>query len=320
MITTSDPDFWYAQSKFPLLERITSAPQELLDYVSAVNSLQGADCSTSSPKPVQAYQISPDFLSDVQKAMAQLPASVQASLAPRLLGVFIGSGVGSSAISDVIALPDGSILGAVVLLDGDAFLMRSANDWMSWKESMPFTTDARYQLRAQIADEDDDQRQHALQYLLLHEFGHVLSVNTEFLPNWWVGSQKFKDTEEYAFLPICWQIAMDGKIIPLLRHQFPQRAAVQYYAQSEDNLIPAVQMAEVYQALERTGFPSLYAATSVYEDFAESFACYVHIVLMQKPWQIQILQGQEVVYCFTDYWKSPRAQRKLKIFSELLST
>lgn len=319
MITTSDPDFWHAQSKLPLLERIATAPQELLDYVSAVNALQHTTSSAPPPEPAKAYQISPDFLNDVQNAIAQLPDSVQASLTPHLLGVFIASGVGSSAISDVIALPDGSILGAAVLLDANAFLMRSANAWMGWKESMPFTADARYQLRAQIADEDDDQRQHALQYLLLHEFGHVLSVNTEFLPNWWIGSQKFRDTEEYSFLAICWQIAMDGKIIPLLRHQFPQRAAVHYYPQTEEYLIPAEQMAEVYQALDRTGFPSLYAATSVYEDFAESFASYVHVVLMHKPWRIQVLQGQEVVFNFADYWTSPRAQRKLKLFAELLS-
>lgn len=320
MITTSDPDFWHAQSKLPLLGRIASAPQEVVDYVSAVNALQHAEPSSSTPQAVQAYSLPADFLHDVREAIAQLPDSVQAHLAPRLLGVFVASGVGSSAITDVIASTDGRILGAVVLLDANAFLLRSANEWMRWKESMPFAAERGFELRAQIADEADNHRHQALQYLLLHEFGHVLSVNTEMLPNWWIGAQKFKDTEEYSFLSICWQIAMDGTIIPLLRHQFPQRAAIRYYAHSDDQLLPADQMVEVYRALDRTGFPSLYAATSVYEDFAESFASYVHVVLMHKPWRLQILHEQEPVLTFENYWMSPRAQRKAAIFAELLSS
>ncbi|WP_395012042.1 hypothetical protein [Undibacterium sp.] len=312
MIITSDLDFWHTQSQRSLLNRIATAPTELVDYVTAANANTRQQ---AEPKPVQAYIIPHDFLADIQAAIAQLPDVVKTKLESCLLGVYLASGVGSSAITDVIADRDGNLLGAVVLLDADVFLARSANVWMRWKEATPFLANTDYQLQAQIADTSDDHRQQALQYLLLHEFGHVLSINTEFLPNWWIGSQKFKETEEYSFLSICWQIAMNGNIIPLIRHNFEQRTAIHYYG---DGQIDADQMSVTYQALERTGFPSLYAATSVYEDFAESFATYVHVVLMHKPWQIQILQDNQIIFSFADYWTSPRAQRKSQIFAEFL--
>ena len=312
MIITSDLDFWQRQSQLPLLERISTAPPEVIDYVTAVNLAANPD---GLHVPVSPYSLPPDFLMDVQAAIAELPAIVKNKLEPRLLGIFLASGVGSSAITDVVSAPDGRVLGALVLLDAEAFLMRSANAWMGWKESTPFTANVDFELQAQIADQASDHRQQALQYLLLHEFGHVLSIDTEFLPNWWIGSQKFKDTEEYSFLSICWQIAMNGNIIPLIRHQFEQRSLLTYYGNPQLN---ADQMPAVYQALSRTAFPSLYASISVYEDFAESFASYVHVVLMQKPWRIQVFQHANAVFEFADYWTSSRAQRKAQLFAEFL--
>lgn len=312
MIITTEPDFWHAYSQRPLLDRIDTAPKEVLQYVTAVNA---AASSEAELKPALPYQIPSDFLADIRAAIAQLPAIVQAKLEPRLLGIFLASGVGSSAITDVVAQQDGRLIGAVVLLDAEVFLTRSANVWMEWKESTPFTQHPDFQLKAQIAAPDGDHRQQALQYLLLHESGHVLSVDTEFLPNWWSGSQKFKDTEEYSFLSICWQIAMNGDIIPLIRHNFEQRSKIAYYSSSR---LAAENMTAIYQNLSRTAFPTLYASTTVYEDFADSFASYVHVVLMKKPWQIEIFQADQLVLRFSDFWNSPRAQRKAQIFAEFL--
>ncbi|MBC3808936.1 hypothetical protein H8K52_16470 [Undibacterium seohonense] len=312
MIIATEPDFWRAHSKHPLLDRIGTAPKELLHYVTAVNA---AAYPEAVSQPVLPYQIPSDFLDDIRGAIAQLPEIVQTKLESCLLGVFLASGVGSSAITDVVVQQDGRLLGSVVLLDAEVFLTRSANVWMTWKESTPFAAHSDVQLNAQIAYPEDDHRQQALQYLLLHEFGHVLSVDTEFLPNWWLGSQKFKDTEEYSFLSICWQIAMNGDIIPLIRHNFEQRSKITYYTKPQ---LDAECMSAVYQSLSHTSFPTLYASTTVYEDFADSFASFVHVVLMKKPWQIQIFQANQPVLRFFDFWSSSRAQRKAQIFAKFL--
>ena len=318
MIISLIPEFWLAHSQRPLLQRIAAAPAEVVAYVNQVNASQAQSVAFEPLSSTKSHSISPDFLSDISSAIAELPEQVKTKLEPHLLGVFIATGVGSSAITDVISDVDGKILGAVVLLDANAFASRSANKWMTWKESGPFTPNENDFLQAYIATPEQDHRKQALQYLLLHEFGHVLSMNTSYLPNWWIGSQKFKDTEEYSFLSICWQIAMRGEIIPLIRHDFEHRARVAYYGRGDGNVpLCASQMRPMYEALSRTGFPTLYAATTVYEDFAESFATYVHVVLMGKPWSLQIQQGDQLVFTFSEYWSSPRSQQKAKIFAQL---
>ncbi|MFZ6875419.1 hypothetical protein ACO0LF_25415 [Undibacterium sp. Di27W] len=306
MILTQDADYWIRQGQLPILDRLGNAPEELLSYV--------ARYTDAEYTPVQT-EITPEFLVDVRAAMAELPSVVLELLDKPLLGVYFGRGLGSSAVTDVIAGPDGQVLGLVTLMDDAAFLQRSANEWASWKESTPFLPGSAYQLSLQIEASENDNRKNAIQFLLLHEFGHVLTAHSEFLPDWWIGAQKFKASEEYTFLSLCWQIAMNGDIIPLLRHDFAHRKELRFYSKQQvsGDLILAI-----YQALEKTGFPSLYAATNAYDDFAESFAMYVHAVIMGKPYHLTVASGDQIIMDIGDYWSSPRARAKKQLFAEYL--
>ncbi|MBR7800349.1 hypothetical protein [Undibacterium fentianense] len=318
MIITPDSERWLAQFQIPLHQRVASAPAELLDYVSAVN--QRFAQPGEKTKAVQGLTNDADetaFFDDVSSSIAELPEPVRHKLEHLLLGVYVGSGVVSSAITDVVADSNGRILGAVVLLDVSAFKTRSANSWMTWKEANPFIQAPNFCLQAEIADAMQDHRRHAIQYLLLHEFGHVVSINSGLLPNWWEGAAKFRYTEEYDFLAICWQIAMNGEIIPLIKHRFEQQSKICYYADPNFEMVEAESL---YSALSKTGFPSLYAATSVYEDFAESFASFVHCVLMQRPWRVVIYEEKQVRFCFDGFWTHTRAQRKASLLAAFLKT
>ncbi|MFZ6744031.1 hypothetical protein ACO0LC_12445 [Undibacterium sp. JH2W] len=306
MIQTPDVDYWVRQGQLPLLDRLGNASEELLVYVAKHTSTE------YTPVQVEPH---PEFLIDVRAAMAELPAAVLQLLDKPLLGVYFGRGLGSSAVTDVIVGPDGQVLGMVILMDDAAFLQRSANEWASWKENTPFLPDSAYQLSLQIEASENDNRKNAIQFLLLHEFGHVLTANSEFLPDWWIGAQKFKPGEEYTFLSLCWQIAMNGDIIPLLRHDFAHRKELRFYSKQQvsGDLILAI-----YQALEKTGFPSLYAATNAYDDFAESLAMYVHAVIMGKPYHLKVASGDQIIMEIGDYWSSPRARAKKQLFAEYL--
>ena len=307
MIVTSNAAFWLHQASLPVLDRIGAAPEELLQYVAAANN--------SSQPPASAGEFSPDFMADVRAAIAEMPATVLALLDKPLLGVYFGRELGSSAITDVVTTTSAQVLGLVVMVDIAAFFKRSANDWASWKENTPFLDDSPYRLRLQIEASENDNRKNALQFLLLHEFGHVLSAQSEFLPDWWIGMQRFKSTEEYSFLSLCWQIAMSGEIIPLLRHDFQHRKSLHFYSTEQ---VSSLLIPEIYQSLEKTAFPSLYAATNAYDDFAESFAIYVHSVVMHKPYRLQICSGSKVLGEIPDYWASGRASAKKRLFAELL--
>ena len=78
-------------------------------------------------------------------------------------------------------------------------------------------------------------------------------------------------------------------------------------------------MAATYTSLEKTNFPSLYAATQPADDFADSFASYVHVVLLRRPWQIAISKKGQVVKTFDACWDQSRCAAKRKLLEQILS-
>ena len=77
-------------------------------------------------------------------------------------------------------------------------------------------------------------------------------------------------------------------------------------------------MAAAYGSLEKTNFPTLYAATTPGDDFAESFVSYVHTALMKRPWEITIRKDGEVVKSYRTCWEEPRCAAKRRILEDLL--
>jgi hypothetical protein len=309
MIITNDPGFWEAMLGYPLDQRFGPAPAEVTAYVSLVNEAMGY-----AERPV-AFDVPADFFDDVRGAIDAMPAVVRRLLAGELLGVVFARGLGSSAITDIVVRPDGSVIGAVVALDFDAFAGRSANGWATWKENTPFAPAPGISLEAVIATADDDNRKHALQYLLLHEFGHVLTFGKDMIPDWWIDPATMLASEAYGFLPLAWDVDENKRIVPLPWNEFALRSGVAYYSGAK---LSAEQMPAAYEALQATNFATLYAATNVYEDFAETFVTYVHTVLMHKPLEIRIRRGDELIEP-PAYWGSPRSLDKLRFMQAFLA-
>jgi hypothetical protein len=308
MIVTNDPGFWEAMLTYPLDERFGPAPMEVTAYVSLVNEAMGY-----AERPVP-FEVPADFFEDVRGAIAAMPAVVRRLLAGELLGVF-ARGLGSSAITDIVVRADGSVIGAVVALDFDAFAGRSANGWATWKENTPFTPFPGISLDAVIATAADDNRRHALQYLLLHEFGHVLTFGKNMIPDWWIDPATMLASEAYTFLPLAWDVNGNKQIVPQPWNDFDLRSRVAYYSGAK---LSAEQMPAAYEALQATNFATLYAATNVYEDFAETFVTYVHTVLMQKPLEIVIRRNGELLQP-PPYWGSARSADKLRFMQTFLA-
>lgn len=76
--------------------------------------------------------------------------------------------------------------------------------------------------------------------------------------------------------------------------------------------LAAADLAPAYVNLKNTNFPSLYAATSPDDDFAEAFASYVHVVLMKRLWQITISRDGQVVNVFKPCWGEARCAKNRK--------
>lgn len=310
MIYTATPFLWEQMLDAPLAHRLAPAPDELVEFVAQYNRSTGNGSVPGAAMPDR------DFIDDVAMAIAALPLQVRNALAPCLIGVYFMHGLGSSAVTDVVARANGELIGSVVMVDVDVFRDRTANEWASWRDNTPFIASDDIRLEVLIADPAEDNRTSALQYVLLHEFGHVLAAGSGLVPEWWTGAPPAKTAGEYGFLQQSWRIDHGGEILPLPAEDFPLRADIAYYAHAAH--LPAAALPSIYADLGRTAFPTLYAASSVQEDFAESFTTYVHSVLMRKRLELNIYRDGQLLAQASSYWGTARSEGRRAVFEALL--
>jgi len=302
LILISHPDDWSAPT-LPLEQRLAAAPPDLLAHLEHVNGY-----------PAQAITPAPDFCADVAQALAGLPEIVRLRLQDSFLGVYFVTNAGSSAATDIVVSPDGIFHGIAIILDIDAVASRSANDWASWRENMPFAA-GPHRATVRIAGDADNNRQNAIQFLLLHEIGHALSAGRGLIPDWWLPPAEIGAADSYAFLPISWQLDAASNAVPHPRNRFPQREQLAYYSEPQ---LPDEAILPVYRQLLETDFFTLYASLSPDEDFAESFALYVHTELLQKPYFVRIYEDKRLLLQYASQWDEERFAAKRAVLRRLL--
>lgn len=304
MIVTADPQQWIARQALPLHERILPLPVEVRDFVYQVNVASGLDAVPSAALPDAALR------ADLRAAMLEMPAAVRELVDPLLLGVCLGRDLGSSGVTDIVVDAQGRILGCVVLLDVNLLENHTANSWATWKENLPFAAGPGFSLAATIADPQQDTRTNALQFLLLHEFGHVLTADGDFLPRWWEPVPEGR----FSYLDLSWVVTPFGRFMP--RVDFELRGVVDFYGANQlfsDAIVTA------YAGLECSDFPSLYGATNPYDDFAECFASYVHSEMLGRPYVLRVdLDGEPQAY-LDSFWASGRSGAKRAFMERMLA-
>ncbi|MES2185362.1 MAG: hypothetical protein V4505_12495 [Pseudomonadota bacterium] len=281
---THEPRDWLDFRQAPLGRRGGPAPAELVDYVRLVNQ------ATDVPAVPEAVLPAEDFAADVEDAMAELPARLRAMLDRSLLGVFFARDLGCSVVTDVV-LHEGEPLGAVVALDMEVLRDHTANTWATLRENEPFRRDGRQHreggsgLQVVLEHGGQDVRRNALQFLLLHEFGHALTAGGNFLPDWWTRPADLAPAASYPFLALSWDIDEQRRIVPNPDNSFPLRERVKSHTSPE---LERTDYAGLYGQLALTTFPTLYAADNAYDDFAECFAVYVHSIMMGRPYEVHL--------------------------------
>lgn len=303
-------DAWSTMAALPVGERIGPAPPYLVEYINLDNILNGY-----SERP-RVAKVDTDLLADVNAAIADLPPEIWRLFGERLLGIYFVENLGGTGYTDYVLDQNSKPVAAYVVLDAAILARTKANAWVTWKENTPFNPGASHQLAARIEADGDDNRKNAIQYILLHELGHVLSVGTRIHPPWNIEPRDVAEGATFPYSDLSWQIDRKANSYrSLFDANFPQRPSTVYYAGAK---LSAAEMVPTYINLQNTNFPSLYAATSPGDDFAESFASYVHVVLMHRPWQIRISSGGKVVKVFESCWGELRCARKQEILKGLV--
>lgn len=301
--------FWEATMKRPVEERIGPAPRELIDFLALDN------LANDYPNKPRAARLPDRFIADFKRVYSELPEAVRRKVEPKLAGIYFADDIGGTGFSDSINDPTGKRALGFIVLDPSVLAKRSANAWATWKDNTPFSPDPRWSLTEQIEDSQRNTPPYAMQYILLHELAHVFSVGTAIHPSWNLDPREITSTRGFDFFNLSWYIR-NGAYSPLPYSDFPLRKDVAFYFGAK---LKGAQMRGIYDALEKTTFPTLYAATNPGDDFAESFANYVHVVMMKRPFEIRIAQGGQLKKRYGPCWAEPRCERKRAYLEQLLA-
>jgi hypothetical protein len=294
----------------PLEERILPMPAEAREFTRAINASQGF-----SEVPVTA-RVTPDYEADFRAALAGLPESVKRKVAARFSAVLLASDLGSTALTDSIVDGDRQV-SAFTALD----VLKTnvpANEWAANKESSPFKPDKDWSLTATLETPAGNTRAAAIQYILLHEFGHVLAMGADIHPRWDLRPSTATRAADYPFFSLSWKVGPGGKYEKTGADAAAGLPPLHFYQQSSSTLDgPA--MEDAYRRLEKTDFATLYGATNPFDDFAEAFVSYVHVVLMKKPYRIVLARKGKPVLTYGACWDEPRCAAKRKMIEEFLA-
>lgn len=309
--------YWRQGDQFRVQKtRIGPAPPELIEFMRLDNTFQGY-----SERPVPAPRDS-EFLRDVETAMASLPRAVRRIAERRLFYIALVRDLGGgTGYMDVVAGSDGSAAGGFIILDEGA-LDRNANAWASWREGSAFQPGADWSIEVRIEAPANDNRVNAIRYILLHEIGHVVDA---VIGATQIGGGNTQNIAGNGFYDLSWTYPPPSQEIVLpgdtLRSRFdsawPDRELLAFYSFNESRYDVA-DIQPVYQWLRGTNFPTLYAATSSADDFAESFVNYVHVVLDKRPFEIRLRQGGQSEFLLSSCWESPRCADKKATMKRLL--
>jgi hypothetical protein len=303
-------DSWREALSQPVVDRIGPASPQLVEYINLDNILNGF------PERPRGANLDADLLADAKGALAGLPAEVRKLLGKTFLGFYFVEGLGGTGYTDYALDSAGKPVAAYSVFDAAVLGPAKANAWATWKEGTPFDSGGRYKLVARIEADKEDNRRNAIQYIMLHELGHVLSVGTDLHPPWNISPKEVAENARYPFYELSWKLDREAdKYRSIFDPDFPQRTSTVYYFGAK---LAAEDMVPTYMNLRKTTFPTLYAATSPGDDFAESFVTYVHEVLMHRPWQITILRDGKALHSVNSCWSEARCASKRQILQRLL--
>lgn len=221
---------------------------------------------------------------DMRKVVAGLPESVKRLVRGRLIGVFLvdnlsieGSGENELGRALEVMGVWRQHVGTIVLIDRKGTDM-NANRAMARMEYVPTGEYNGVSVQSRLARRDNDNRRMTIQYVLLHELGHVVDYDRGITPS----SFSYGDgTLDCGFTCLSW--------VKPSRHRFSPRIGAAMRSADDASLDAYVEaLPDTFRLLSASNFPSLYATSMPAEDFAESFAQYVHSVVLGHPWELTL--------------------------------
>lgn len=269
-------DAWREACKLPPGERIgLPAPVELA-------AKQGREV-----RPV-----APELVLELRRVIEGLPTPIARLFDRHVCGVVLVHG---SPMSGTLAMLAQDPARGIIVLDVDKLLLRP-NEWMTFKESSPFLLEPDQRIVGKLAEPADDVRSVLLEFLLVHELGHVID------------SAEQESPLVASFKRIGWPRT----------DALAEQPLIHYPARKRTSPLPAQHVEPYFDLIAGGPYASPAAVSGDHEDFADSLATFVHTVLRGRPWQIELYQDGQLRRRLTSCWTEPRCKDKRALLEGLL--
>lgn len=260
----------------PIEERIRPIDSLASSYVEKWNQIDHFDQvpAPASLAPAQKQA----FLGELRR----LPAPLQAFMEKHLFAIFLCKDLGGSAMAGVV-LDGERAIGGFVILDVDV-LSKPANDWITFKEGSVFRPQQGMAYRVEMEPPSSNTSASAMRFVFVHELAHVFGQVNRVTAPW---QKEYHTLEDSAFFRLGWKSSGQNPV-PLNGMDVSR---ISFYRAEPPYSVGEAK--DLYHALAGSPLPSLYAAVDMEEDWAETFALYVHCVLLKKPYRVILSDGPE---------------------------
>ncbi len=293
----------------PLEARIQSAPPDITALALRRNLANGV---AIEPRPAP---LDHPVAGALRRMLASLPQPLRVLAENHVAAVYLLQDNFGSARVEAARDGQGHLIGGCILLNLDA-LARTANAWASWREGSAFRTDDRYRLQVTLEAAETDSVENAARFLFLHELGHVVGMAAG-VHGFWAAPETWPTTVHSPFTRLSWSTDGNRWLSPW--HQRSPVLTLPRFYRFHAAPLPLSVAPLVYRALGETDWPSLYGSSDPYEDFAETFAIYVHTRLLHRPFRVDLYLGSERIGEFRSCLDTGRCPAKLALMARLLS-
>ncbi|HUJ74240.1 MAG TPA: hypothetical protein VL359_05245 [bacterium] len=295
----------------PIEQKVTVGGPEVLDRALETNLDYG-----QAIRPRNADADDP-LLPELRALLRDLPPAVHRLASRYVLAVYVLQDDYGTGTTEGIQDDQGRWRYSYIALNRTA-LTRTANAWATWKENSAFRPQPGAALRVQIEPPESDTRAQAVQFILLHELGHAIGLGLG-VHGFWDAETLPAVTRDSPFVALSWQVDADDALVSRYATRFPLLVRARFYRFDKAPL-ELSQAQDIYRDLSQTNLPSLYGITNLFDDWAESFAIYVHTRLLDKPYQVQVLQGDQVRATYQSCLQVGTCPEKMAYLESVLGT
>lgn len=284
-------------------EKIESLSNLGRDYLSV---------STGVPfgnEELTSLELSQKERNEIVSVIRTLPHAVQKLVDTKLISLSFIKGlsrIGFNGFTGTIYNGSAGEFGFIVI-DAD-LLAQKANERLANRERQYFVPTFGYTLKAGTETPMENTPLAAFRFLLLHELGHLLHETAGYFPV--VSSAK----------DVAKRSGFSGPFGSIVRERMP--LVLRNFADGKFNFdkpFPKITNAgKIFYALETSGLPSIYATVNPYEDFAESFAMWVHCDLMHKSHHVTVMRESKPLWSFSGCDTLERFPAKTLLFEQIL--